>query len=108
MRRAWMILALTLPAAASAEGYDRALRDVTPAAEGLLQGKAHDWRRAAEIVKDRSGDMIFERNFPYKGEMSPDDMIACIDDLALKSDAARPVATMVAECGGVPGFADAD
>ncbi len=108
MRRAWMILALALPAAASAEGYDRALRDVTPAAEGLLQGKAHDWRRAAEIVKDRSGDMIFERNFPYKGEMSPDDMIACIDDLALKSDPARPVDTMVAECGGMPGYADAD
>ncbi|MEI9901254.1 MAG: hypothetical protein WDN31_15190 [Hyphomicrobium sp.] len=73
-----------------------------------MVGKAHDWRRAPEIVKDRAGFMIFQGNFPGKNEMNPDDMIACIDDLAVKARPSRSVETMIAECGGVPGFAEAD
>ena len=108
MRWAFAAMALTVSFAAHAEGYTQGLDEAAPAAAQLLGGKAHDWRRAAEIVKDRSGVMIFERNFPYKTQMNPDDMIACIDDLALKSDSKRPVDTMVAECGGVPGYVQAD
>ena len=108
MRWALMALALTTSFAARAEGYIRTLEEATPAAADLISGKAHDWRRAPGIVKDRTGFMIFERNFPYKNEMNPDDMIACIDELALKSQPARPVETMIAECGGVPGYVQAD
>jgi hypothetical protein len=108
MRWALATLAMTLASMAHAEGYEQGLEGSAPAAAQLLGGKAHDWRRAPEIVKDRSGIMIFERNFPYKNQMNPDDMIACIDDLALKSDSKRPVDTMVAECGGVPGYVQAD
>lgn len=108
MRWAFMALVLTLASPARAEGYVRSLEEATPAAADLIMGKAHDWRRAPAIVKDRTGLMIFERNFPYKGEMNPDDMIACIDELALKSDSQRPVDTMIAECGGVPGYVEAD
>lgn len=108
MRWAFMALALALSSAARAEGYVRSLEEATPAAADLIMGKAHDWRRAPAIVKDRTGLMIFERNFPYKGEMNPDDMIACIDELALKSESHRPVDTMIAECGGVPGYVEAD
>ncbi len=108
MRWALMALALTISSAVRAEGYIRNLEEATPAAADLISGKAHDWRGAPEIVKDRTGFMIFERNFPYKNEMNPDDMIACIDELALKSRPARPVETMIAECGGVPGYVQAD
>ncbi|MFN3625383.1 MAG: hypothetical protein ACK4TP_15125 [Hyphomicrobium sp.] len=108
MRCVLLTLMLTASSAARAEGYIRSLEEATPAAAELMTGKAHDWRRAPEIVKDRTGLMIFERNFPYKGDMNPDDMIACIDELALKSDSRRPVDTMIAECGGVPGYVEAD
>jgi hypothetical protein len=108
MRWGLFALSFCISCAAHAEGYERDVETATPAAAQLLGGKAHDWRRAPEIVKDRSGVMIFERNFPYKNEMNPDDMIACIDELALKSESRRPVDTMVAECGGVPGYVQAD
>jgi hypothetical protein len=106
----WAIAAMALVAcgAAHAEGYERGLEQASAAAAELMTGKAHDWRFASEIVKDRTGIMIFERNFPYKSEMNPDDMIACIDELALKAAPARPVSTMIAECGGVAGFVEAD
>jgi len=109
MRGAWIAAALMFATGAQAEGDIRSLDEATPAAADLIRGKAHDWRQAPEIVKDRAGDMIFEAGkFPYKSEMNPDDMIACLDELALKSNAARTVDTMIAECGGVPGFVDVD
>ena len=108
MRWALPTLALALAPAAHAEGYEDGLQDATLAAETLIVGKAHDWRRAPDIVKDRAGFMIFERNFPYKSGMTPDDMIACVDDLAFKAKPSRPVETMIAECGGVPGYVEAD
>lgn len=109
MRFAMIAAALMLASQAHAEGYDRSLEEATPAAADLIRGKAHDWRQAPEIVKDRAGDMIFEAGkFPYKGDMNPDDMIACLDELAVKSNAGRTVDTMIAECGGVPGYVDVD
>ncbi len=109
MRFALMAAALMLAGSAHAEGYVRSLDEATPAAADLIRGKAHDWRQAPAIVKDRAGDMIFEAGkFPYKSEMNSDDMIACLDELALKSDAGRTMDTMIAECGGVPGFVDVD
>jgi hypothetical protein len=104
MRWNFLALALTLSTAAHAEGYSDPLDRVS--AE-LLAGKAHDWRRANETVKDRFGDMVFyQRNFPLKGEMTPDDLIACIDDIALKAEPTLPVEAMVAHCGGADGQAD--
>ncbi len=108
LRWALPVLALALAAAAHAEGYDQGGADPTPAAAALMTGKAHDWRRAPPVVKDRIVYMIFERNFPLKNEMSGDDMMACIDGLAMKAKATRPVETMVAECGGVLGYGQVD
>jgi len=108
MRWVLATLALTISAAAHAESYDNEPARALPAAEALMYGKAHDWQRAQSHVKDRLGDMIFERNFPLKSEMTPDDMIACIDDLSIKAKPTRPVETMIAECGGVPGYGDTE
>lgn len=104
MRWAIITLALALATAAQAEGYVDPLDRVS--AE-VMSGKAHDWRRTNETVKDRIGDLIFyQRNFPRKGEMTPDDMIACIDDIAIKAEPTRPVETMIGECGGLYGDID--
>lgn len=108
MRWAILVLALALPSAAHAEGYEQSVQEATPAAVTLMLGKAHDWRHAPEIVKDRAGLMIFQRNFPYKNEMTPDDMIACVDGLSFKAKPSRAVEAMIAECGGVPGYVEAD
>lgn len=102
MRWALLTLALVISTAVRAEGYDP-LEAASPAAEVLMSGKAHDWRRAEPIVKDRLGDMIFQRGLPRTGDMSPDDVIACVDDIAIRAEPTRTVAAMIRECAAPQG-----
>lgn len=104
MRWSVLMTVLAFATGAQAGGNSHPLDKVSTE---LMAGKAEDWRRANDAVKDRVGDLVFDqRNFPRKSEMNADDMIACIDDIALKSEPGRPVETMIGECGGVYGEVD--
>jgi hypothetical protein len=92
-------LALVCPAAAD---YLGDIDAAAPGAAALMRRSAADWRAAPAIVKDRVGFFIFENDFPRKAEMSPDDMIGCIDRLAQKADPGRAVRSMILECSGEP------
>jgi hypothetical protein len=95
----FLFLGLNIPGGASA-GPIEDLNNAGPQAAALLYSKAPSWRSAPQVVKDRAGFMIFEKDFPNKKEMSIDDMTACIDKAASTAPDSTAVNALVNDCSG--------
>jgi hypothetical protein len=99
--RNWLVLVAVffLPCSTLAEGYVDRLWAARPAAALLLQdGQASEWLRAKAIEKDAAGFMIFAESFPRKSELSQNDFIRCIDQMATLVAGNTRVSKIVTEC----------
>jgi hypothetical protein len=88
--------------AADAEDYIERLDKATPAAAALIYSKVTAWRTAPAIVKERVGFFIFTTDFPNKKEMSPDDMVKCVDRKAASAPDDWAVQTLINACATEP------
>jgi hypothetical protein len=89
---------LGIPYPALSQSYLDRLTAAEPAAAALLVSKARDWRIAPEIVKDRAAFMIFTKPFTRKSKMSPNDLIACIDDASKRAEPDVHMQTVIRTC----------